>query len=520
LWIGTEAGLHSYRAGKVTAFTTRSGLFDDLVNSLLEDDEGAFWIGCDRAIYRVEKQELIAVAEGRLAKVRSEPFDEEDGLLSTETNGQKSQPAAWKTRSGRLLFATTHGVAMVDPGTVRSHRPPPPRVVIQQVVADGRVVYGDARLEEGMAAPAPPAPAGGALRLGSQQGRAMEFRYASTSFGDPAHVQFQHRLEGYDDAWREAGDRRSVFYGHLAPGSYRFRVRAANRHNLWNLEGASLAFQVAPAFYQTWTFRWLALLAAAGSGAAFVRWRLSEMRRIQRLELRVAVADERSRIARDLHDGLGADLSQITLLAEVAARHSARQDVVESRLGQLTRVARDAGQALRDLIWVSSPASETLEGVVNRICQRAEEFLSAAGIGYRFDVPLDWPELQLDVAVRQNLRYVARESLNNTVRHGRAHLVRIRARLEGDWFSLTLADDGCGFDAAAVALASGDDPEPSERTDGARGMGLGNMRARMREVGGELAIDSQPGAGTRVQARVPIGGKALQAKVSGAPKTG
>lgn len=509
LWIGTEAGLHWYHRGRITAFTARLGLFDELINSLVEDDEGGFWIGCDRAIYRVRKEELVAVAEGRLARVHSEPFDEEDGLASTETNGQKSQPAAWKTRDGRLLFATTHGLAVVNPRQARAEHLPPPRVVIQQVLASGRVVYGDEHSEEGVATTSRlDRRAEPMLRLLPQEARALELRYAATTFSDPARIQFQHRLDGYDDGWRDAGSRRTAFYGHLPPGDYRFRVRAANRHNRWNAEGVSLAFHVTPAFHQTWTFWGLAALALAAGVLVFVRWRLSEMRRIQRLELKVVVAEERSRIARDLHDGLGADLSQITLLAEVAARHSSRPDLVESRLTQLGRVARDAGQALRDLIWVSSPASETLEGVVNRICQRAEEFLSAAGIGYRFDVPLDWPELQLDVAVRQNLRYVAREILNNVVRHSHARLVRIRARLEEGWLVLAISDDGCGYDPAAQSLAPGAQAGTATGADFTRGMGLGNMRDRMREVGGVLVVESQPGSGTCVRVRVPVGGKA------------
>ncbi|MCX8109496.1 MAG: hypothetical protein N3G20_11915, partial [Verrucomicrobiae bacterium] len=140
LWIGTEKGLNRLQNGSITRFTTDQGLPDNLVNAIVEDDFGHLWIGHDRGIYRVAKQQLQEVATGVLTSVLCDAFTESDGLLSLETNGQKSQPAAIKTRDGKLCFATTQGVAVLEPRNVPKYNPLP-KVVIEQIRVDGIVVF-------------------------------------------------------------------------------------------------------------------------------------------------------------------------------------------------------------------------------------------------------------------------------------------------------------------------------------------------------------------------------------------
>ena len=143
LWIGTDHGLNRFKDGRFSVFTMQQGLPDDIVNSILEDDTGNLWIGCERGIYRISKQFLNDLAAQRTKSVEPVLYDRGDGMDTEDTNGQKSQPAAFRTRDGRLWFATVAGVAVINPHNLPQNKVPPP-VVIEQVVADHEVVFDNA----------------------------------------------------------------------------------------------------------------------------------------------------------------------------------------------------------------------------------------------------------------------------------------------------------------------------------------------------------------------------------------
>jgi ligand-binding sensor domain-containing protein len=243
LWAGTDHGLNRLafprgptNAPAIFAFTTRHGLPDNLVNYAVEDDHGHLWVAHDRGLYRVAKADLEAVAAGRAATARCVTYDEADGLLSREANGQKSQPAGAKTPDGRLWFCTTHGVGVVDPARVLAAPAPPPPVALDRVVADEELLLGD-----GADAPDGPSP-----HLPPGRGRVVEFAYAATSFDAPARLRFQYRLTGYETRWHDAGPRRVAYYTNLDPGAYRFEVRALNREGTPSAAPAAFAFVLRP----------------------------------------------------------------------------------------------------------------------------------------------------------------------------------------------------------------------------------------------------------------------------------
>jgi ligand-binding sensor domain-containing protein/signal transduction histidine kinase len=478
LWIGNERTLRRYRDGRFHAITTREGLFDDVINSILEDDHGRLWFGGDRGIYRLARSELNAVADGRAASVTPVGCTESDGLPSQETNGQKSQPAAWKARDGRLWFPTTKGVAVFDPGHLPDNTNPPP-VVIEQVRADGQVVF-----DEG-------APT--AIRLPPGRAHFLEIQYTANSFVAPERIRFKHRLDGLDNDWMDAGTRRSAFYSGLRPGDYRFRVMAANSHGVWNDSGASLAIHLMPRYYQTAAFKLGGVLLVGLLAFGVYRWRLGYVRRIHTLQQANALTQERARIARDLHDGLGTNLTQLMLLAELAEQEP--PEAIALRLRGLTATSREATRSLKDFIWATHPEADTLEGLVTRLCQHAEEFLGTAQIRYRLELPDDIPPHPLTAAARNDLFLAAREALNNVVKHARATEVRLRVRHDDSAFRITIQDNGCGFSPQPSA------PHSQPTTSG---HGLGNMASRVQSAGGRFTLESQPGHGTTISIEIPI----------------
>lgn len=208
LWIGTyDGGLNRFKDGRFTRFTVREGMFSNNVFSILEDRHGNLWMGSNQGIHRVSRQQLNEFAEGRLARIDAVSYGRADGMLSAECNGGR-QPAALKARDGRLWFPTLNGVAVVDPEAV-TYNPMPPPVIIEKVTLN--------RVALDFRQPV-------AIHPGQDY---LEIAYVGLSFIKPEYVRFKYRLEGLDDDWVEAVNRRVAYYSYLPPGTYTFHVIAA-----------------------------------------------------------------------------------------------------------------------------------------------------------------------------------------------------------------------------------------------------------------------------------------------------
>jgi signal transduction histidine kinase len=180
-----------------------------------------------------------------------------------------------------------------------------------------------------------------------------------------------------------------------------------------------------PHIFQTLWFRLGAMAAALSLGYVGVRWRMRELRKLHRLEQQSAITDERTRIAKDLHDGLGADLTRLALLADLAAGEDSA--TTAGHRHKLAKSSREAARTLKEMIWIANPANDTVESLVARLCQTTEDFLSNAQIRCRLDLAPQLPQRSLSLDQRRNLLLVAREALNNIVKHAAATEVCIRA---------------------------------------------------------------------------------------------
>lgn len=317
----------------------------------------------------------------------------------------------------------------------------------------------------------------------------LEFRYTANTFTAPEKARFKYRLRGLNDHWVEAGTRREAYFSDLRPGNYRFEVIAANHHGVWQEQGASFAFHVAPFIHQTWWFYVLCGCGVIGLVTGVVAWRWRELRKIHRLEQQTAITAERSRIAKDLHDGLGADLTRLTMLADLASGEPGSSGGEHAR--KLSQTSREAARELKEMIWIANPANDSVEGLVSRICQTAEDFLRDARIKCRLDIAPHLPEEPLSLEQRRNLLLVAREALNNVVKHAGATEVCLRASGGDDGrLGLEIADNGRGFDP---------------RTARPDGLGLNSMRKRIENLGGTFTLESQPGRGTKIKIELKLG---------------
>jgi signal transduction histidine kinase len=494
-WVGSEDGLNRFVPPDLPAagdrfftFTTQQGLGENVVNNVQEDDLEYLWLSGLRGIYRISRAELNDVASGRRTEVRCAGFGEADGMLSSECNGGDNQPAGCKDREGRIWFPTAKGVVVVDPRQVVRKEVPPP-VVIEQVLANDEVVYGDRPGRNTKAAIGRGSPSRSSnhkFKPGSV--RALEIHYTANSLTAPEKVRFRHRLKGYDVGWREAGDRRVALYTNLRPGDYCFEVTAANAQGLWSVSSATFPFSLEPYFWQTWPFYILCSAAVLGLAAATQAYRLKWQHRLLKLEEQRALANERARIARDLHDDLGTALTGLALRLDVARREAAQNPPLAEQFTQSAEKARDLADRMREVVWTINPRCDTVSGLATFLEQQVAQFLQADGVRVRLDFPEDIPEVPLGAQGRHQLALSVREALTNVVRHAHATEVVVSLIITNQELVLQVKDNGCGF-------------HPAENA----GHGLSNMRIRMEQVGGQFECSSGPGLGTLLRFRLPLG---------------
>ncbi len=271
LWFGTSGGgLSRFRDGKFTIYGVAGGLYDDSVLAILNDHLGNFWFSSNKGVFRVSEKDLDDFAGGRIRKIRSTAFGTADGLKSSECNGG-FQPAALRTSNGALWFPTVRGVAVINPGFIKT--PKSPSAVLEHISVNGR------ELAPGEAVAVPP---------GAGQ---LEFQFTAPTSIAPDKVGFRYMLEGFDKDWVNAGPRRTAYYTNISPGEYRFRVQAG-RDGLWSNTQTSVGLTLQPHYYQTKTFAVLVFLSLVTVCAAAYRVRVRNLKlREQKL---VGLVDERT----------------------------------------------------------------------------------------------------------------------------------------------------------------------------------------------------------------------------------
>jgi PAS domain S-box-containing protein len=294
IWLGaSDRGLMRWKNGKLTILEAQSGFPVAAVYGLIEDNDGFFWMTSVRSVVRARRSDLRAMADGRVTRVPFQVFDASDGLPVGEF-AKGRQPTCALDSKGRLWFATARGVAMTEPAALRLNDTPPPVYVegisfYRSVPPTNHTVAGNRR-EEVLTNLRGPFVSPVSLPAGS---RRIEVHYAGLSFVAPEKVHYQIRLEGQDENWQDAGNRRMAYYYDLSPRDYVFHVRAANNDGVWNETQATLALAVLPFYWQTTWFRVLGGLLLVGSGGGVV-WSL--------VRARLRRALERERLAMELHE--------------------------------------------------------------------------------------------------------------------------------------------------------------------------------------------------------------------------
>jgi len=342
LWVATRHGLKRVKDDRVATLTAQHGLASNFIYQFVDDSRGDLWMTFGRGIMRVALSELNAAAEGLAKRVACATYGSIDGLQSTYMAVGR-QNAAYRSRDGRLWFASGRGVAIADPTSIPVNTLEPPTWV-EEIVVDGR--------SRGL--PTDP-------RFGPGGGQ-VDIRYTGLSFLAPDRVRFQHLLEGLDDRWVDAGTRRVAYYTNLPPGAYRFRVKACNKDGVCNETGATYSFTLLPHWYQTPLARSFGVLVAAFVLLAGHRLRVRQLRR-REAGLEKRVEQRTGELQQEIENHR---ITEQKLYTEARQREQAQQELrqLNEELGErVTQRTQQLAAAYEDLSSEKERVTVTLRSI-------------------------------------------------------------------------------------------------------------------------------------------------------------
>jgi ligand-binding sensor domain-containing protein len=463
VWMGTNGfGLVILQGPKLNRILVRDGLFDSEIYGFVRDLQDRLWMACGKGFFWVNRADLLKFADGKLKKVTSEPYSPLDGLRTIQGTPRVS-PAGMRAQDGRLWFSATGWILAFAPDLGIRPGPPPP-VLVEETTVNGATMDPDD------------------FKTLAPGQYSVAFHYTALTFLAPQRMNFRYILEGYDKAWTDAGPRREAFYTNLPPGKYRFRVSACGAFVLCNETANALEFEIAPYFYQRVWFIPACILALGL--AIFIAHQL----RIRELRSHfVLILNERSRIARELHDTLIQGFSGITMQLQAFATRLRSPEDQQA----LNEIIRDAGICLQETrrsvagLRSGAGASSGLGIAIRDAVTQATE-----GHDIRLKLDLDDGQLELSAEVKYNLLCIVQEAVGNCVKHAGARNLEVSLARSSDGLTLSIRDDGRGF-------------RPAQSKPGH--YGLIGMKERAHHIGAECEISSVPGSGAEVIVRLPVG---------------
>jgi two-component sensor histidine kinase len=498
VWIGFESGLLRFREGTMTFFRPADGLPAGGVRALHRDRDGRLWIGSGAAgVVRVDGPEeerprfvrygvaqglssesIFSLTDDQWGRIYAgtsrgvDRLDPRDGVVQHFTADEGLSHAdigsSLCDRQGNLWFGSPQGLSRLQPGAQGPKRPPDTRIM--RVVADG------------VAEPLPDLGASEVRLRDLGPGSApVQVNFLSIDFAPGGRPRYQYFLEGIDRKWSAPAEQRSIVYGRLPAGDYRFRVRSVTNDGSIGQAPGEVRFRILPPLWGRPEILTLAVTIVVALVYLAYRYRVRSLLAVERV---------RTRVASDLHDDIGAGLSEIAILSETVRREG-DQERARRVLTEIGEGARNMVDSMSDIVWSTDPRNDDVASLAQRIRDFAVNVLESRGILWVLEVPPAFESQRLDPETRRQILLIAKEALTNAARHSHCSRASIRMLRGPRALRVEVEDDGTGL-------------PPSGAGSPRRGHGLANMRARAVSLGGDFQIESGSAGGTLIVVRVPL----------------
>jgi signal transduction histidine kinase/ligand-binding sensor domain-containing protein len=481
LWAGGLFGLASYADGQWQPYSDPLLAEGMRVVQILEDDSLRLWLGTTKGILRRASHEEKATH----AIPPSILLETEDGLADIACSGGFS-PAGLNLEGGKLLFPTQNGLACIDQKQA-FRNPDPGHPIIDEVACDGRLYWKKPAMPLSLSEKPPTV----RLPIGARE---ITLRWLNRHARSKSTARFQAQLNGPSAQDAVLTQQRQITFEHLSPGAYTFTITPIEQMRPAR-EPSAIHFVIPPYWWQHESVQLglAALLLCSVGGLGWWGARRRAKKKLQQLEREYALERERDRIARDIHDDLGASLTQIALLSELAQADIEEPTAVRAHIDNIFQTARTMTRTMDEIVWAINPKNDTLDEFVVYLGQYAQDYLRNAKLSCRLRFPEELPACTLTAVVRHNVFLVVKEVLKNIVCHACAREVMLELALKEGVLMINIRDNGCGI--------------PSEAFEHARlggGNGLPNMRKRMADLHGTFVISGEAGKGTEVMLSVPV----------------
>ncbi len=456
LWLGTSGGglnRMDMQTGNCVVYSTKHGLPNNVIYGVLPDDEGNLWMSTNKGLSCFD-----------LNKRSFRNFDYKDGLQSNEFN----RGAYCRTMDGCLFFGGVNGFNYFYPREILKNTTSPQVVITGlkirnqpvPVQAEGSPLSKSIYLTEKLTLPF--------------EENFISFEFASMDFTDPGKNLYRYQLEGFDKDWINSGNTYSANYTNLDPGTYTFKVKGSNNDEFWNEKETSLKVIILPPWYMTWWFRTLMVLAVVSAVYGFYQFRLKQALKLQAI---------RDRIASDLHDEVGSNLSNIYIFSNVAQQKATANDKTAPLLQKIMDYTQQSMEAMNDIVWMINTRNDRFENIIIRMRTLAAELAETSDCQLQMSFDESLNNVKLNMEERKNFYLIYKEAINNLAKYAGCKNVWVNMSLRQNTVTLTIRDNGRGFDVVNTST----------------GNGLFNMKKRVEFLNGTFKVDSKIGEGTTLQ---------------------
>ncbi len=409
---------------------------------ILEDNSRNLWLSTDDGIFKFD-----------IEIEKFTQFGLEDGLQSLEFSGG----AYFKNKSGKMYFGGINGLNYFYPDSIPVNNYVPP-VVISSIKLFNDNLKGE--LDE--------------IILSYDQ-NFISFEFSALDYTNPRRNKYSYKLEGLQQNWQNVdANMRIANYTNLPAGEYIFRVIGSNSDGVWNTEGASIKLIITPPYWQTWWFITLVIIILG-----FITYYISTLS----IKNQLAIEQLKTKIASDLHDNVGAGLTEISILSEVAAQKmDGNAEKNSKEIKNISNIARELVDNMSDIVWVVNPQRDSLYDLIIKLKDSYNEFLNTVGISFQVKNIDKTDDVHLPMDYKQNLLMMFKEAINNAIKHSNCKKITLEANVRNDVIELMLTDDGIGI----------------ENYNKTSGNGITNMENRAKKLGGRMKWRSEREEGTKV----------------------